>query len=229
MIGVIVNTAAVIIGSLIGLMLKKGIPKKFTDAVMLGIGLCTIYIGISGTLKGKNTLILIISIVIGAILGTWMDIDKRINTMGDWIGQKFKSSSGSVSVAEGFVTASLLFCIGALTIVGSLNAGLSGDNEMLFTKSVLDFISSTMLCVSLGIGVLFSAFFVLVFQGSIVLLAQFLQPILNDSAIAEITCTGSLMIIALGLNIIGLTKIKVANYLPGIIVAPILCWITTLL
>lgn len=228
MIGVIINTVAVIIGSIIGLMLKKGVPKKFTDAVMLGIGLCTIYIGISGTLKGKNTLILIISIVIGAIIGTWLDIDKKINDFGDLIGRKFKSPSESVSFAEGFVTASLLFCIGPMTIVGSLNAGLSGDNEMIYTKSVLDFISSTMLSVSLGIGVLCSASFVFLFQGSIVLLSQFLQPILSDSAIAEITCAGSLMIIALGLNLIGLTKIKVANYLPAIFVSPVLCWVITL-
>jgi uncharacterized protein len=230
MIGVIVNTVAVIIGSIFGLMFKKGIPKKFTDAVMIGLGLCTIYIGISGTLKGKNTLILIISIVIGTIIGTWLDIDKRVNVLGEWIGKRFKASSdSSVSVAEGFVTGSLLFCIGAMSIVGSLNAGLSGDNKMLFTKSVLDFISSAMLSVSLGIGVLFSAFFVFLFQGAIVLLAQFLQPILTNSAIAEITCTGSLIIIALGLNVIGLTKIKIANYLPAIIVAPILCWIVTLI
>lgn len=230
MIGVIVNAAAVIIGSIIGLLFKKGIPRRYTDTVMTGIGLCTVYIGISGTLKGKNTLILIISIVIGSIIGTWIDIDKRVNAFGEWMGKRFKASSGSsVSIAEGFVTGSLLFCIGAMTIVGSLNAGLSGDNKMLFTKSVLDFISSAMLSVSLGIGVLFSAFFVLTFQGAIVLLAQFLQPVLTSSAIAEITCAGSLMIVALGLNIIGVTRIKVANYLPAIIVAPILCWAVTLI
>lgn len=229
MIGVIVNTVAVIIGSLIGLMFKKGISKVFTEAIMIGIGLCTVYIGISGTLRGENTLILIISIVIGTIIGTWMDIDKQITTLGEWIGKQFKSASdNSVSVAEGFVTGSLLFCIGAMAIVGSLNAGLNGDNTMLFTKSVLDLISSAMLSVSLGIGVLFSASFVLLFQGGIVLFAQFLQPILTDSAIGEITCAGSLIIIALGLNIIGITKIKIANYLPAIIVAPILCWIVTL-
>lgn len=229
MVGVIINTATVIIGSIIGLMFKKGIPKMFSETIMSGIGLCTIYIGISGTLKGENTLILIISIVIGAIIGTWIDIDKRIMILGEWIGKRFKSSSNnSVSIAEGFVTGSLLFCIGAMTIVGSLNAGLNGDNTMLFTKSVLDLISSVMLSVSLGIGVLFSATFVLLFQGGIVLLAQFLQPILTNSAIREITCAGSLMIIALGFNIIGVTKIKIANYLPAIIVIPILCWIVTL-
>lgn len=230
MIGVLVNTVAVIIGSLVGLLCKKGIPKKYTDAVMVGIGLCTVYIGISGTLKGKNTLILIFSIVIGTIIGTWLDIDNRINTLGHWIGTRFKKSAGNpASVAEGFVTGCLLFCIGAMTIVGSLNAGLTGDNKMLFTKSLLDFVSSTMLSVSLGIGVLFSAAFVLVFQGSIVLMAQFLHPILTDAAIGEITCTGSLIIIALGLNIMGITKIKVANYLPAIIIVPILCWLVTLI
>jgi uncharacterized membrane protein YqgA involved in biofilm formation len=149
--------------------------------------------------------------------------------LGDWIGKRFKKAdSGNVSIAEGFVTASLLFCIGALTIVGSLNAGLTGDNEMLFTKSLLDLISSAILSVSLGIGVMFAAAFVLIFQGSIVLLAQSLQPVLTDSVIAEITCAGSVMIIALGLNLIGLAKIKVANYLPAIFVAPVICWILTL-
>ena len=229
MIGVFVNTATVIIGSAIGLLFKKGISKRFTVAIMIGIGLCTIYIGISGALKGENTLILIVSIVVGAVIGTWLDIDGRINALGDWIGKRFKKAdSGNVSIAEGFVTASLLFCIGALTIVGSLNAGLTGDNEMLFTKSLLDLISSAILSVSLGIGVMFAAAFVLIFQGSIVLLAQSLQPVLTDSVIAEITCAGSVMIIALGLNLIGLAKIKVANYLPAIFVAPVICWILTL-
>lgn len=230
MVGVLVNTVTVILGSFIGLLFKKGIPKKFTDAVMIGIGLCTVYIGVSGTLQGENTLVLIISMVIGSIIGTGIDLDHKINHLGQWIGDRFKKTEGnSHSVAEGFVTGCLLFCVGAMTIVGSLNAGLTGDNEMLFTKSLLDFISSAMLSVSLGVGVLFSAAFVFTFQGSIVLLASFLQPILTDAAIAEITCAGSLMILALGLNIIGITKIQVANYLPAIVVAPILTWILGLL
>ncbi|GAB1477427.1 DUF554 domain-containing protein [Bacillota bacterium] len=225
MIGVLVNTATVIIGSLIGLVFNKGIPAKYTDAIMTGIGLCTIYIGISGTLKGENTLILIISIVIGAAMGTGLNIDGGITFIGDYIEKRMKKKGdNSPSIAQGFITASLLFCVGAMTIVGSLNAGLSGDNEMLFTKSVLDLISSAVLSASLGIGVLFAAAFVLVFQGSIVLLAQFLQPVMTDPAIAEMTCAGSLMILALGLNLIGITKIKVANYLPALIVAPALSW-----
>jgi uncharacterized membrane protein YqgA involved in biofilm formation len=229
MIGVLVNTATVLVGSLVGLIFKKGIPKKLTDAVMLGIGLCTIYIGISGTLKGENALILIGSIVLGAIIGTAIDLDRRLNALGEWIGRRFKKSAeGAVSIAEGFVTASLLFCIGSMTIVGSLQSGLTGDNQMIFTKSLLDLISSVILSVSLGVGVIFASVFVFVFQGALVLLAQYLAPVLTTSAINEITCAGSLIIIALGLNLIGVTKIKVANYLPAIIIAPLIVWIVTL-
>jgi uncharacterized membrane protein YqgA involved in biofilm formation len=193
---------------------------------MIGIGLCTIYIGVSGTLKGEKTLILIVSIVLGLSIGTMLNIDGGINNLGEYIGRRFKKAGNEAgSIAEGFITASLLFCVGALTIVGSLNAGLTGDNEMLFTKSLLDLISSAILSASLGIGVIFAAAFVLVFQGSIVILAQFLQPILTESAIAELTCAGSLMILALGFNLIGVTKIKVANYLPALIIAPLVTWI----
>jgi len=229
MIGVIVNTAAVILGSIIGLFCKKGIPTKVSDAIMRGIGLCTLYIGISGSLKGEDTLVLIISMVFGIAIGTLIDIDDKINRLGRMVERKFSKADGSISVSEGFVTASLLFCIGAMTIVGSLNAGLSGDNKMLFTKSVLDFFSSIMLSVSLGIGVLCSAAFVLIFQGAIVLLAQFVAPILTDAAIAEMTCAGSIMIIGLSLNILGLTKLKTANMLPALIIIPIMCYVFSLL
>lgn len=229
MIGVIVNTSAVILGSIVGLLFKKGIPKKVSDAIMKGIGLCTLYIGISGSLKGENTLVLIISMVFGIAIGTLIDIDDKINRLGRMVEHRFSKADGTVSVSEGFVTASLLFCIGAMTIVGSLNAGLSGDNEMLFTKSVLDFVSAIMLSVSLGIGVLCSSVFVLVFQGAIVLLAQFISPVLTDAAIAEMTCAGSVMIIGLSLNILGITKIKTANMLPALVIVPVVCYIFSVL
>lgn len=223
MLGVLVNVATVLIGSTLGLLLKKGISQKYTDAVMIGIGLCTVCIGVSGMLKGENTLVAIISMVLGAIIGTAIDIDKRINSVGDFLSKKFKKDSEKVSITEGFVTASLLFCIGAMTIIGSLDAGLKGDNTTLYTKSVLDLFSSMMLSASLGIGVMFASVFVLIFQGGLVLLSGLLEPILNDAAIAEITCVGSLMILALGLNLIGITKIKVANYFPALILAPCIC------
>ena len=230
MLGVFVNVATVLLGSLIGLVFKKGISKKYTDAVMTGIGLCTIRIGIQGMLKGENVLVAIISMVLGAIAGTAVDIDKRLNGAGDFLSKKLKKGSGDkVSLAEGFVTASLLFCVGAMTIVGSLNSGLKGDHSMIFTKSLLDFFSSMMLSASLGIGVPFAAIFVFVFQGSIVLLAGVLEPLLSAAAVAEITCVGSLMILALGLNLTGISKFKVANYLPALIFAPLVCYLFEIL
>ena len=231
MTGVFVNVATVLLGSFLGLVFKKGISKRFPDAVMTGIGLCTILIGVQGMLKGENVLVAIVSMVLGAIVGTAVDIDKRLNGAGDFLSKKLKKddSSDKVSLAEGFVTASLLFCVGAMTIVGSLNSGLKGDHSMIYTKSLLDFFSSMMLSASLGIGVPFAAFFVLVFQGGIVLLAGVLEPLLSASAIAEITCVGSLMILALGLNLTGIGKFKVANYLPALLFAPLVSFLFELL
>lgn len=226
MIGVFVNVVTVLVGSMIGLIFKKGILKKYSDAVMVGIGFCTILIGIQGMLKGENVLVSIVSMVLGAIIGTALDIDGKLNKAGDFLSSKLKKeTSDKTSVAEGFVTASLVFCVGAMTIVGSLNSGLKGDHTMIFTKSTLDLFSSMMLSASLGIGVPFAAIFVLVFQGGLVLLSGLIAPILSDSAIAEITCVGSLMIMALGFNLTGIGKFKVANYTPALIFAPIVCYL----
>ncbi len=223
MLGVIVNVGTVLLGSLVGLFLKRGIPEKVTEALMIGIGLCTLFIGISGALQGENTLVLILSMAIGTVIGTLLDIDRQLNRLAAYVETRFKQKDGQVTVAEGFVTASLLFCVGAMTIVGSLQAGLTGDCEMLYTKATLDLISSCVLSASLGIGVLLADAFVLVFQGGLVLLAGFIAPFLTDYAIGEMTCAGSVLIIALGLNLIGVTKIKVANYLPVILIPPFLC------
>ena len=226
MLGVLVNVVTVLIGSTVGLIFKRGISKKYTDAVMIGIGLCTVLIGVQGMLKGENVLVAIISMVIGAIIGTALDIDGKLNGAGDFLSKKLKKGDGDkVTIAEGFVTASLLFCVGAMTIIGSLESGLKGDHTTIFTKSILDLFSSCMLSASLGIGVIFAAIFVFIFQGGIVLLAGFLEPFLSDSAIAEITCVGSLMILALGLNLTGLGKFKVANYFPALILSPFICYL----
>ena len=230
MIGVLVNVATVILGSTVGLIFKKGISKKYSDAVMTGIGLCTVMIGIQGMLKGENQLVAIISMVIGALTGTALDIDGKLNGAGDFISKKLKKSDGDkTSVAQGFVTASLLFCVGAMTIIGSLESGLKGDHTTIFTKSILDLFSSCMLSASLGIGVIFAAVFVFVFQGGLVLAAGVLEPLLSESAVAEITCVGSLMILALGLNLTGLGKFKVANYFTALVAAPFICYLFELL
>ncbi len=223
MIGVLVNTVAVIIGSLIGLLFNKGIPEKISSAITVGLGLATVFVGISGALEGENILVVILSIAFGSIVGTLIDIDKQLNRFGSFVEVKFKQENGKTSVAQGFVTASLVFCVGAMTIVGSLNAGIKGDNTMLFTKSLLDFMMSIVFSCTMGIGVMLSALFVLVFQGSIALLSGVIAPFLSDAVIAEMTCTGSILVFAIGTNLAGLSKFKVANYLPAIFIPIALC------
>jgi len=230
MIGVLANTICVLLGSALGLILKKGIPARISQAAMIAIGLCTVYIGVDGAMQGENTIVLIVAMVFGTILGTCIDIDAKLSVLGQWVEKKLKKNDGKNAVAEGFISGSLLFCVGAMTIVGSINAGLSGDNELLFTKSILDLISSCMLASTLGIGVMFAAAFVLVFQGGLVLAAGLLQNVLTDPAIiAEITCAGSVMIIGLGLNILGISKFKIANMLPAIVLVPFVYWLAQFL
>jgi len=225
MIGVLVNTITVILGAFIGLVFRSKIPQKVINAVMTAVGLCVVCIGISGTLDGQNTIVLIISMVLGTGVGALVDIDEKINKFGDFVSSKFKNSTGSFS--EGFVTASLVFCVGSMAIVGGLNAGLLGDNTMLFTKALLDFISATMFSATLGIGVMLSAVSVFVYQGLIVLFAQVIEPLLTDFVIAELNCAGSLMILALGLNLSGISKFKVANFLPALVFVPVVCAIVS--
>ena len=229
MLGVLVNVATALIGGLVGTLFKKGIPEKITNAVMTAVGLCVVYIGIDGALKGDNTLVLIISMLIGTVIGSLIDIDDKINRLGKWVEKKFNKGKKKVSIAEGFVTATLLFCVGSMTVVGSLNAGLLGDNRMLYTKAILDLVSGTVIATSCGIGVVFSAVSVFVIQGGIVLLAEQLNGILTTQAINEMTCVGSVIIIALGFNLVGISKFKVANFMPAIFLAPLICLLMNLL
>ena len=223
--GVIVNTFTVILGSLMGLTFKKKVSSKYTDAVMCGLGLCTIYIGLSGALSAgsdadANPEMPIIAIALGVLIGTILDIDGKLAKLGQRVEQRFANQNGKI--AEGFISASLLFCVGSMTIVGGINAGISGDNTLYFTKSALDLVSSTVLSVSFGLGVLLSAGFVFVFQGAIVLAATLIEPLLTTHMIAEMNCVGSLLIVLIGLNLMGITKIKVADFLPAILVALLL-------
>ena len=227
--GVIVNTGTVLAGSLLGLLFKKGIPEKVSRAVMIALGLFTLYIGIDGALGTQSPLIVVASLVLGAIVGTLLNIDGAINRLGLWAERKFKRGDGeTVSIAEGFMTASLLFCVGAMTVNGAVEAGVQGKNTLFFTKALMDLVSSAMLASGLGFGVLLSAVFVLVFQGLLVLLAGWIAPVLTPAAIAEMTAAGSLIMVALGLNLLGVTIIKVADYLPAIVFAPVICWIVSL-
>ena len=221
MIGTLVNTLAAVVGGLLGSLLKKGIPERFADLVQKGLALCVLYIGIKGSLVGTNTLVTILSLVLGAILGELLDIDRGIERLGAWAQRKL--SKGGSRLGEGFVTASLLFCVGSMAVVGSLQSGLTGNHETIFTKSMLDFVSAIILASSLGLGVCLSGAFVLVYQGAIVLLARWAAPVLSDYVVAEMSCAGSLLIVALGLNMLGIAKLKVANLLPAMFLPIILC------
>ena len=222
MLGVLINVITVIIGSSIGLLFKKGIPEKVSHAAMVGLGACTVYIGITGSLSGENVLILIAAVVLGAIIGTLLNIDGGISALAEKVETKFKKDGSNVSIAEGIISATLLFCVGSMTVTGSIQAGLTGDNSILITKAMLDLVSSMMLASSLGIGVLLSAVAVFVIQGGLVLLAGMLAPVMSVSAINEMTCAGSILIIMIGTNLMGITKIKVADYLPAILFAPVI-------
>ncbi len=223
MLGTLVNAGAIVVGSFVGLLLKKGLPEKITDAIMKGVALCVLYIGLDGCLEGDNALIAILSIVLGALVGTALDLDGRLCSLGDYMERKLQAGGGSFSTA--FVTASLLFCVGAMAVVGSLQSGLTGNHTMLYTKSMLDGISSVVFAATLGPGVLMAGVAVLLYQGAITLLAQALAPVLNDAVVAEMTCVGSLLIIGLGLNMLGVTKLKVMNYVPAVFVAIGVCYL----
>ena len=228
MIGVLVNVITIIVGSCVGLLFKKGIPERVSKAAMIGLGACTLYIGISGSLCGENVLILIAAVVLGGICGTLLNIDGAINALAEKVEKKFKKDNKQTSIAEGLVSATLLFCVGSMTVTGSIQAGLTGDNSVLITKATLDLVSSMMLASSLGVGVLLSSVSVLVIQGGLVLLAGIISPFMSTGAINEMTCAGSLLIIMIGTNLMGITKIKVADYLPAILFAPIIYNITLL-
>lgn len=221
MLGTIVNALAVIGGCIIGLIVKGRLTEKISNTIMSGLALCVLYIGISGALKGEDTLLLIICIAVGALIGEIIDIDKRLNNLGDYIEKKINSKKNDkkadkISISEGFVTSSLLFCVGAMAVVGSLESGLQGNHTTLFAKSVLDGVSSIIFTSSLGIGVMLSSVAILVYQGSITLLAGCLSSVLTDSGISNMSAIGSLLIMGLGTNMLGASKIKVANLLPAI-------------
>ncbi len=232
MLGTLVNAGAIVIGGALGLLLKKGLPKKMADTLMVGLGLCTLYIGISGCLEGENTLVLIVSMVIGTILGELIDLDDKINRLGQFLERKFAgtkpeqaqdASVKKVSLAEGFVTSSLLFCVGAMAIVGSLQSGLTGNHETLFAKSMLDFVAAIIFASTLGAGVMLSASLLFVYQGSITLLAHVIEPFLTDPVIAEMNCVGNVIIIGLAMNMLGISKFKVMNFVPAIFLPILLC------
>lgn len=223
MLGTAVNVGAIIIGSLAGMLLKKSMPERIAKAMTTAVALVVLYIGVDGMLAGENTLVLVISIIVGTLIGTLLDLDRHLRNLGEKIEKKLKSKNNEGTVAEGFVSSTLLFCVGAMTVVGALQSGLTGNHETQYTKAVLDLISSVVLASSLGWGVMLGGVSVFAVQGSIVLLSQFVSPYLNDYTVAEMTCVGSVLIVGLALNLLNVTKIKLMNFIPSIFVPILLC------
>ncbi len=221
--GAVVNALAVFIGSAVGLLLKKGLPKRMGESIMKGLSLCVIYIGISGAFEGENVLIAIVSMAVGTVIGEFLDLNARMERLGEWIQNKFQSKNSQTSVAEAFVTSSLLFCTGAMTIVGSLQSGLSLDHSTLIAKSLIDGIAAVVLASSLGFGVFFAGVLCLVYEGGLALCAQFIEPFLTAAVINEMTCVGSLLIMGVAINMLFKNKICVMNSIPAVFMPILLC------
>lgn len=223
--GAFVNFILVIIGSSIGMLLRRGIPEKVQKTLVSAVALCVLYIGITGLFEDNiNVLIVIISMALGAIVGQLIDLDRLVNLLAQKIEAKVKKDNGkSGKIAEGFVSATLLFCVGAMTVVGSIDSGVSGDNTTLYSKSVIDCISSAVLASSLGFGVMLSSLGVIAIEGGLTLLAHVVQPVLTTEVVAHISVIGSLLIIAIALNMLEITKIKVMNIIPAVFLPILLC------
>jgi uncharacterized protein len=226
LLGTLVNGLLIVVGTLLGKLLTR-IPESMKDTVMKVIGLAVMVLGLQMGLKSKNFLIVIISLVVGAVSGELLKLEDKLNDLGNWLETKLGSNgNGKGSISEGFVTATLIFVIGAMAIIGALDSGIRGDHNVLYTKSLLDGFTSLILTTTLGIGVMFSAIPVVLYQGLIALFAtqidQIVPKALMDQFIIEMTATGGIMIFAIGLNMAGLTKIKVGNLLPGIVVVGII-------
>lgn len=224
LLGTVVNGLLIIIGSLLGRKLT-GIPEGMKTTVMYGIGLSVMVLGLQMGFSSENFLIVIISMVVGAVIGEYLQLEEKLNATGDWLEKKL-GSSGESGISQGFVTATLIFVIGAMAIIGSLDSGIRGDHDVLYMKGVMDGFTSIILTTTLGIGVMFSFVPVVLYQGLIAAFAtqidRFIPAPLLDSFIVELTAVGGVMIVAIGLNILGLTKIKVANLLPGILVTAVI-------
>ena len=232
MLATIINCALILAGSCLGLLLKGKLPERFLTVLIQAIGLCVISIGISSAVSTENTLCVVVCLVVGTLIGQAIDIERRLDSWGDKLRRRFEKNS---TFTQGFVTASLLFCVGAMAIVGSIQAGIHGDYGILLSKSVIDGISSISLATALGVGVAFAALPVLIYQGGITLLAGAAAAFLQESVITEMSAVGGCIIIGIGLNVLGLPKtpLKVGNMLPAVFLPlaylPLADWMTQIM
>jgi uncharacterized protein len=224
LIGTLINIATVLVGGGLGTWLGQRLPGRIRETVMHGLGMVTLVVGIQLTFKTRSILIVLGSVLVGAILGEWWGIDAGLERVSECLRTRVARSglkANLVHFSEGFVTASLVFCVGPMTILGSIQDGLTGDYSLLAIKALLDGFAALAFASSLGVGVLFSVLTILIYQGGLTLLAGLAQNILTDPMIAEMTATGGVMILGIGLLLLDLKRIRVANLLPALVIAPL--------
>lgn len=224
--GTIINAIAIIIGGALGLLFRKGFPERIAQTTLQVLGLFTMVIGVSMAIQGREFIMILISLVAGAVLGEWANIEGRLERFGGWLEKRFHVTEGSP--AKGFIYASLLFCVGSMAIVGSITDGLKDDRSILVTKAVMDGIISIPFAASMGFGVLGSALPVLIYQGGITLLASKLQSLFTPEMIRELTSVGGVIVMGIGINILGLQKIRVGNLVPALLLIILLFYVKTL-
>lgn len=223
-LGDLVNSLAIIAGALLGLVVKRGLPEKWQETIMSGIALSIVIIGTKMALVTQNIVVVIVALALGSIIGEILDLEGGMQKIGDWIGNKLAggSKSAAAQIAQGFASASVLFCSGAMAIVGSIQSGLANDHATLYAKATLDGIIALVMTANLGVGVIFSSISVGIYQGSIVLVSGFIEPYVTQKILNEITASGGIMIMAIGFNMMNLTHTRIANMVPGMFVAAVL-------
>lgn len=218
MYAVLVNAASIVVGGIVGSCLRGGLPERYRKILESGLALCVLVIGVTGAIQTASVMGVIVSIVVGSIVGEWMRIEDHLDRAGAWAQRRF--GRGDAGFSQGFISATLLFCVGAMAVVGSLEAGLSGNPDTLLAKSALDGVSAAIFASTMGPGVILSVIPLTLYQGGIALLAGSLAPILSTAAVTELSATGCVLIIGLSLNMLGVTKdrIRVGNMLPAMLV-----------
>jgi uncharacterized membrane protein YqgA involved in biofilm formation len=219
-LGSVFNVVCIVVGGTVGLVLGGRLPDRMRAIVFTGLGLCTLIIGMQMGLKTQNPLVLVFSILLGSVTGELLKLEDRLTALGDWMKKRMRS--GNERFTEGFVSSSVLFCIGAMAILGSFDEGLRGDHTILFTKSILDGFASVAFAASYGVGVIFSAIPVFIYQASLTVFATVLQPILTETMMTELVATGGALIIGISINLMELRRIPLTNMLPALVFAPIL-------
>ena len=225
-LGTLVNVVSIIGGSLLGLFLKRGFPQKWQETILQGVGLCILVIGMQMALQSKNIILVIVSIVLGTVIGEALDIDNYLKRFGNWVEAKVtrhkQTGTTSGAIGEGFIAASLIYCIGAMAIVGSIQDGLVGDHQILFAKSTLDGITAIIFTANMGIGVALSAVSVLLYQGAITILAVYMQNFMTPILMTELTAAGGVLIMAIASNMLKIMTIRIANQIPALVVVVVL-------